>query len=111
MVIFVGFVAMALAQNVDMFAQYWDIAALVVILHNTIAVLSGLGLGFLAKLPITQRRSISIETGIQNSGLGLVISFTFFPEVDELALVCAMWGVWHIISGFAWAFLLRRIKV
>jgi BASS family bile acid:Na+ symporter len=110
MVIFVGFVAMALFQNLETFAEYWGIVAAVVVVHNTIAIASGLGLGFLAKLPVPQRRSISIETGIQNSGLGLVISFTFFPEMGELALVCAMWGIWHITSGFTWAFLLRRIK-
>lgn len=111
MVIFVGFVAVALFQNLETFSKYWGIVAAVVVVHNTIAIASGLGLGFLAKLPVPQRRSISIETGIQNSGLGLVISFTFFPEMGELALVCAMWGIWHITSGFAWAFLLRRIKV
>lgn len=110
MMIFVGFVAVALSNNLDTFAAYWRIVAIVVIVHNTMAILLGLGLGFAGRLSYPQRRSIAIETGIQNSGLGLVISFTFFPEQGELALVCAMWGVWHIIAGFGWAAALLRVK-
>lgn len=111
MAIFVGFVAVALSRNLDAFAEYWHIVALIVIAHNTLAILMGLGVATASGLKPGQRRSIAVETGIQNSGLGLVISFTFFAEYGELALVCAAWGVWHILAGFGWAGLLRQIKV
>ena len=65
--------------------------------------LSALGLGYLVgrlgKLGEPASRSLAIETGIQNSGLGLIICFNFFPEIGEMALLCASWGIWHIISG------------
>ena len=40
-----------------------------------------------------------MEVGIQNSGLGLVILFTFFPEAGGMMLITAFWGVWHLVSG------------
>lgn len=46
-------------------------------------------------------RSVTIETGIQNSGLGLLIVFTVFNGQGGMALIAAWWGIWHIISGFA----------
>jgi len=50
------------------------------------------------------RRTISIETGIQNSGLGLVLLFNpkiFPPELNMggMAFIAAWWGIWHILSG------------
>ena len=41
----------------------------------------------------------AIETGIQNSGLGLVLIFNFFGGLGGMALVAAFWGIWHIVSG------------
>ncbi|MDX5506993.1 MAG: bile acid:sodium symporter family protein, partial [Bacteroidota bacterium] len=52
----------------------------------------------------------SIETGIQNSGLGLIIIFNFFDGSGPMALVAAWWGVWHIIAGFAASWLYRKLK-
>jgi bile acid:Na+ symporter, BASS family len=45
------------------------------------------------------RRAVTLEVGIQNSGLGLVIIFTFFPEAGGMMLITAFWGVWHLVSG------------
>jgi BASS family bile acid:Na+ symporter len=61
------------------------------------------------KCPQKDRRTISIETGIQNSGLALALMFNpkIFPpdmELGGMAIIAAWWGVWHIISGLivAW---------
>jgi BASS family bile acid:Na+ symporter len=56
------------------------------------------------KLPANDIRSISLETGIQNSGLGLLLIFNpkiFPPDLDlgGMAFIAAWWGIWHIISG------------
>ncbi|MCB0621653.1 MAG: hypothetical protein KDC41_23770, partial [Saprospiraceae bacterium] len=53
-------------------------------------------------------RAVSIETGIQNSGLGLILVFNFFDGLGGMALILAWWGVWHLISGFALASWWRR---
>jgi BASS family bile acid:Na+ symporter len=44
-------------------------------------------------------KTITIETGIQNSGLGLVLIFSFFSGLGGMALITAWWGIWHLISG------------
>jgi BASS family bile acid:Na+ symporter len=53
----------------------------------------------LAGLPERDRRAVSIEVGIQNSGLGLILIFNFFEGLGGMAIVTAWWGVWHLISG------------
>jgi len=49
---------------------------------------------------------VTIETGIQNSGLALVLMFNpkIFPpelELGGMTIIAAWWGVWHILSGMA----------
>ena len=92
-------------------------ALLVVIIHNA----SVLGLGYsgasLMKVAPADRRSLTIETGIQNSGLGLALLLNpaiFDPTVwhnnGGMVIVTALWGVWHIISGLTVASIFRRQK-
>jgi BASS family bile acid:Na+ symporter len=51
------------------------------------------------KLNQKNSKSITIETGIQNSGLGLLLIFTFFDGLGGMALLTAFWGIWHLVSG------------
>ena len=99
MLIFVAFVAMAFIKNMDNFIKYAQLVFGLVVIHNLASFLLGYLVGRVGKLGEPASRSIAIETGIQNSGLGLIICFNFFPEVGEMALLCATWGIWHIISG------------
>jgi bile acid:Na+ symporter, BASS family len=57
------------------------------------------------------QKSIAIETGIQNSGLGLVLIFTFFDGLGGMAIIAAWWGIWHVVSGLAIAFYWSRTAV
>ena len=101
MLIFVGFVLIALLNNLDIFYEYVQYIILLVALHNGIALFSGYQLAKLFKLKPAIRRSISIETGIQNSGLGLVLIFSYFDGLGGMAIIAAWWGIWHIISGMS----------
>jgi BASS family bile acid:Na+ symporter len=49
--------------------------------------------------------------GIQNSGLGLVILFTFMPNAGGMMLITAFWGVWHLVSGLTLACIWSRIPI
>ena len=64
------------------------------------------------KLPQVDRRSLTIEVGIQNSGLGLVLLFNpnIFPQegIGGMLFITAWWGIWHILSGLTIATLFRR---
>jgi BASS family bile acid:Na+ symporter len=100
--IFGGYVIAALAGNFDAFLQYAQYVILLVMAHNLLALLSGYGLAWVSGLAESERRSIAIETGIQNSGLALVLIFSpLFHGMGGMAMVAAMWGLWHIISGLS----------
>jgi len=64
---------------------------LIVIVHNGLGLLAGYILPGIFKLSKQDRRTISIETGIQNSGLGLVLIFNpnLFDGLGGMAFVAA----------------------
>ena len=107
-VVFIAFVGIMLANNFNVFLKYVGVVAIIVMVQNALALLSGYGAATLLKVPIRDRRAISIETGIQNSGLGLVLIFNFFGGLGGMALVAAFWGIWHIISGLSVALFWSR---
>jgi BASS family bile acid:Na+ symporter len=106
---FAGFVIAALAANFNYFIQYIHLIILLVFGHNTFAFLGGYLASKLSNLSLSDTKSITIETGIQNSGLALVIVFQFFDGQGGMAYIAAWWGVWHILSGLALAWFLARI--
>lgn len=99
---------MAFKNNYQYFIQYIEWIFLIVLVHNTIALFSGYTFSSLFSLNQVDKRTIAIETGIQNSGLGLVLLFNpnIFPtelQVGGMAFIAAWWGIWHIISGLGLA--------
>jgi BASS family bile acid:Na+ symporter len=111
MLIFLVFVLMAFLNNKDNFVRHVHLVVTLVIVHNCIAFVIGYSVGRLGRLGERASRSLSIETGIQNSGLALVICFNFFPEIGEMALLCASWGLWHLISGLVLSTIWSRVPV
>lgn len=90
-------VAGVVALNADNLSTMAGIALIAVILHNLI----GLGLGYGAartlKLNEAQSRAVSVEVGMQNSGLGVALALAYFEPAT--ALPAALFSVWHNISG------------
>ena len=97
--IFAAFVVIAFAGNFDLFTKYISLIFLWVLAHNFVALGSGFLTGKLFKLPLADVKTMTIETGIQNSGLGLVLIFTYFDGLGGMAIITALWGIWHLISG------------
>lgn len=110
MAIFLAFIAIALASNWGLFLTFGTTIAGLVILHNALGLGGGYALATLTGLSPYDRRAVTIETGIQNSGLGLVLIFSFFGGLGGMAIVAGFWGVWHAISGLALASLMRRTE-
>lgn len=111
-VVFLLMVILAFRQNFDLFMKYIKWILLIVFIHNAVALASGYSLGELARLPRADRRAITIEVGIQNSGLGLILLFNpniFPPELQNggMLFVTAWWGIWHIIAGLTAACIFR----
>ena len=114
-IVFIAMVVIIFTGNIDVFMKVIKYIFLVVLLHNLLALGIGYGTSTLLKLPYKDRRTLTIETGIQNSGLGLVLLLNphIFPDAGAWAnnggmlVITAWWGVWHIISGLTLAFLWR----
>ena len=114
-IVFIAMVIIIFTGNLDVFMKVIQYIFLVVLLHNLLALGIGYGTSTLLKLPYKDRRTVTIETGIQNSGLGLVLLLNpnIFPDSGAWAnnggmlVITAWWGVWHIISGLTLAFLWR----
>lgn len=114
--LFIGMVIVSFSQNFSIIIRYIHFVFFIVLLHNGCALATGFFGGKLAKLPEKDTRSLTVEIGIQNSGLGLVLLFNpaiFPPEIwhnhyGGMLFIAAWWGIWHIVSGLTVASLFRR---
>ncbi len=111
---FIIMVVLTFGNNIDAFMKCIKYIFLIVLIHNLLALSIGFGTASLFKLPYKDRRTVTIETGIQNSGLGLVLLFNtaiFDPAIwtnnGGMVVITAWWGVWHIISGLTLAYAWR----
>lgn len=123
--IFMAIVVMAFSNNYTHFVNHIGYIFIIVLIHNGLALTTGYSVSSAFRLSRFDRRSVTIETGIQNSGLGLVLLFNpkIFPatividgtvramEIGGMAFIAAWWGIWHILSGLALAVFWSRISV
>ena len=79
--------------------------------HNTIGYVLGYSVGKLFKFNTAKKRTLSIEVGMQNAGLGTNLAMTFFVATNPMAVVpCAISCAWHSISGTILANIFARQK-
>ena len=102
-IFFLLLIVLALSKNTEIFSKYIHYVFLIVITHNVLALLLGYNVARISGLSKRNRRTLAIETGIQNSGLGLLLIFSFFDGLGGMAILAAFWGIWHIISGLVLA--------
>jgi BASS family bile acid:Na+ symporter len=111
--IFVAFVAVALYENLDIFRDYISNVLYLVLLHNAILILLGFYSAKITGLDYNDQKTLGIEIGIQNSGLGLLLVFSFFDGLGGMALLVAFWAIWDIVSGliisYYWARKLPKV--
>ena len=79
-----------------------------VVAHNALGLGLGWGASTLVHLNTADRRAVTIEGGMQNSGLALGIIAAQFSSNIEMVSVAGLWGIWHLISGGTLAFFWRR---
>ncbi|MGD2272603.1 MAG: bile acid:sodium symporter family protein [Desulfobacterales bacterium] len=108
LIFFIAIVTGALVANWQHFLNYIGLVMFGVFTHNALALNLGYWSGRIFGLEIRDTRAVTIEVGIQNSGLGLVLAFNFFAGLGGMAIVVAWWGVWHIIAGLITAFIFLR---
>jgi len=108
MIIFGLIIVFAFFANMNLFLKYIHLVIFVVFAHNAIGIFTGFGLARLFKLPSKDQKTLAIETGIQNSGLGLGLIFSFFDGMGGMVIVAGWWGIWHIVSGLSLAYFFRN---
>lgn len=96
---FLLLIVIALYDNANIFKNYIHLVLFLVIFHNIYAFVIGYVTAKSFKLNKKDCKTISMETGIQNGGLGLLLIFSFFDGLGGMALLAAFWGVWDIFSG------------
>ena len=103
-IFFIAMVVLSFWSNRDAFLKCIEYIFLIVLIHNLLALTIGFSTASAFRLPPRDRRTLTIETGIQNSGLGLALLlgtsiFAGLPPHGGMLVITAWWGVWHIISG------------
>lgn len=95
----VAIVAAVVSANSAKIMTSGLLIVLVVILHNIFGYILGFGIGKVLKLDSTKCRAISIEVGMQNSGLATSLAATHFAQYPLATIPGAVFSVWHNISG------------
>ncbi|HEY9354374.1 MAG TPA: bile acid:sodium symporter family protein [Nocardioides sp.] len=92
-----GVVLAVAAGSADTLLSVGLLVVLAVVLHNVAGLMLGYAVGRLCGMPISSRRAISIEVGMQNSGLAAALATVHFSPAA--ALPAAIFSVWHNVSG------------
>lgn len=108
MMMLTAFIIIAVVNNNEGFEAYLADVFWIVLLHNGSALLISYYFSKMLNNTEAVNRTVAIETGIQNSGLALILIFNFFNGNTSMAVVAAWWGVWHLISGFAFSAVMRK---
>ena len=101
-------VGSVVSHNSEKILSTGYIVLIVVILHNLLGYLSGFAIGKIFKMPIPKIKALSIEIGMQNSGLASSLATTAFPDLAMATVPGAIFSVWHNISGAILAAIYRR---
>ncbi len=114
-IFFLVMVVLSFMGNMDAFLKCIKYIFVIVLIHNLLALSTGFSVASIFRLPRRDRRTLTIETGIQNSGLGLVLLlgtsiFAALPPHGGMLVITAWWGVWHIVSGLTVAAFFNRSK-
>ena len=112
-VFFIAMIVLAFANNWTLFLKYIYFIFIIVLIHNSLALITGYTIGTIFKVSNSNRRTLTIETGIHNSGLGLLLLFNpkIFPlnlQIGGMIFIVAWWGIWHIVSGLTIASIWHR---
>ncbi len=78
-----------------------------VILHNTLGIIIGYFISWFLDFPIDVKKTVAIEVGMQNSGLGISLALLHFSKLA--ALPSALFSLWHNISAIGLVYFWKKI--
>ena len=92
-------VGSVVSHNAGKILSTGAIVFVVVVLHNILGYGCGYLLGKLLKMPLSKTKAMSIEIGMQNSGLATSLASVSFSDLAMATVPGAIFSVWHNISG------------
>ncbi len=92
-------VLIVIAANAHKLLAGGWVILLVVVLHNVCGLAAGYLIGLLLHLSPAKRRAVSVEVGMQNSGLASSLATLHFAAYPLATIPGALFSVWHNISG------------
>ena len=92
-------VGIVVSHNADRLLTAGMLVVLVVMLHNLCGLGIGYLVGYLLRLPRPKSVALSIEVGMQNSGLATSLAVMHFAAFPLATIPGAVFSVWHNISG------------
>ena len=92
-------VLIVIAANAHKLLDGGWIILIVVVLHNVCGLAAGYLIGSVLHLSTAKRRAISVEVGMQNSGLASSLATLHFAAYPLATIPGALFSVWHNISG------------
>ena len=101
-------VSTVVSHNAEKILTTGAIVFVIVILHNLLGYACGFGLGKVLKMDMPKTKALTVEIGMQNSGLATSLANTAFPSLAMATVPGAIFSVWHNISGAILANILRN---
>ena len=101
-------VSTVVSHNAEKILTTGAIVFVVVILHNLLGYACGFGLGKILKMDLPKTKALTVEIGMQNSGLATSLANSAFPSLALATVPGAIFSVWHNISGAILANILRN---
>ncbi len=98
-IVIAAIVMIVIAHNADKLINGSWIIMLVVVLHNICGLIIGFLIGYLLGMTQKKRIAVSIEVGMQNSGLASSLANMHFAAYPMATIPGALFSVWHNISG------------
>lgn len=109
--VFAIVVAISLLGNVEVLGTFARTALPPVLLTFAIAVALGWGLARMSGLMAADRRAVTLEVAFQNVALAIGMAVVFFPALAGVAITSILWGVVHLVLGFALAVIWMRVPI
>lgn len=101
-------IACVVSNNASKILNSGAIILIVVILHNLLGYLLGFIIGKIFKMTPEKTKAISVEIGMQNSGLATSLAATSFTNLSMATVPGAIFSVWHNLSGALLSAIYRR---
>ncbi len=103
-------IASVVSNNAQKIMETGALVFAVVVLHNVLGYAAGFLLGTVLKLPLAEKKALSVEIGMQNAGLATSLAGTAFPDLALATVPGAIFSIWHNFSGAILANIFRRLK-